>query len=68
MSLVDILLTKQGSKCRWNARANLWTLSDSVSRQAVRAGTLHGVAEEGLTMGCNDFDVCGDTKFLFDGG
>ena len=62
------ILTEQGSKRCWNARANLWAFGHSVRRQAGRAGTLHGVAEKRLTMGCNDFDMCGDTDFLFDGG
>ena len=61
-------MTEQGSKRCWNARANLWTFSHPVGRQAGTASTLHGVAEEGLRMGCNDFDMCGDANFLSDGG
>ena len=68
MSFVNVILTEQGSKRCWNARANLWSFGHSVSRPAVGGDTLHGVAEKGLKMGCNDFDVCGDTDFLSDGG
>lgn len=68
MSVHWFMLIEQGSKRCWNARANIWTFSHPVSRRAGRASSLHRVAEEGFKMGCNDFDVCRNTDFLFDGG
>ena len=62
------LLTEQGSKCRWNARANLWILSHPIRRQAGRRSALHRVAEGRLKMGCDDFDLRGDSDLLYDGG
>lgn len=61
-------LTAQGSECRWNTRANLWTFRNPISYRASEDGTMVGAKERGCKMGCYDLNMCGDADLLFDGG